>query len=369
MTGAYGQIEQLSLALRDLYRRFGYRQFKVGQFEEYDLYARNRNFLTGEHILTFSDLNGRLMALKPDVTLSIIKNTREDDRTRKLWYTENVYRVPRNAYGFQEIMQTGLECIGQVDLYTMAEVLMLAARSLEAITAEYALDLSHIGLLRGVLDKAGVTPSAAAGIVAAVGEKNLHALRSLCQQSGMDEASASLLERLCLLGGPIAELLPELLALPLPEDSRKAAEELAAVYELTRVFGDYRLNLDLSVTNDAAYYNGLVFRGFVDGAAAPVLSGGRYDNLLHRMKKTGSAIGFAVYLSELERFRQAPAEADFDVLLLYDDTTDPAAVAKTVRKLTADSLSVRVQPRGEVAATYKQLIDLTGKEGAPCPER
>ena len=89
--------ERVSLTLRGLYQSFGYTRYRVGKFEEYDLYARNRNFLSDDRILTFSDINGQVMALKPDVTLSIIKNTRGDDRMRKVWYTENVYRVPRGG--------------------------------------------------------------------------------------------------------------------------------------------------------------------------------------------------------------------------------------------------------------------------------
>ena len=361
MTG-YGQSERLSLDLRELYRQYGYRQYKVGKFEEYDLYAQHRSFLTGEHILTFSDTNGRLMALKPDVTLSIIKNTRDDDRARKLWYTENVYRVPRNAYGFQEILQTGLECIGSVDLYTMTEVVMLAARSLQMISEEYVLDLSHIGILTGVLED--VPAPLAAGIIAAVGDKNQHTLRALCREAGVGEETSVLLDALCVLGGPIDETLPKLMALPLPEKSKSAGQELTAVCELLNSFGAYRINLDLSVTNDTEYYNGLIFRGFVDGVAAPVLSGGRYDNLLHRLGKTGSAIGFAVYLSELERFLSSGGDADFDVLVMYDDSVNPAEVAKKAKSLVDEGLTVRVQPRGEPAVTCRRLVELSGK-GAP----
>ena len=59
--------------LRELYQSYGYNLYKINRFEEYDLYARNKNFLVSENILTFTDTNGRLMALKPDVTLSLIK--------------------------------------------------------------------------------------------------------------------------------------------------------------------------------------------------------------------------------------------------------------------------------------------------------
>ena len=66
--------EQTAFRLRTLYERNGYRPYRMSKFEEYDLYAENKGFLVSGNVITFTDLSGRLMALKPDVTLSIIKN-------------------------------------------------------------------------------------------------------------------------------------------------------------------------------------------------------------------------------------------------------------------------------------------------------
>lgn len=362
MSSRQPAAERVSLALRNLYKTYGYRQYKVSQFEEYDLYARNRSFLADERILTFSDTDGRLMALKPDVTLSIIRNTREDDRARKVWYTESVYRAPRGADGFQEILQTGLECVGPVDLYAEAEVVMLAAKSLAVIREEYLLDISHIGILTGVMADAGADGELSALILAAIGDKNLHTLRALCESGGVPVRSAELLMRLCRLSGPVQTALPALLALPLPETARAAAVELRDICAILDVFGSYHVNIDLSVTNDTDYYNGVIFRGFVDGVAAGVLSGGRYDNLVNRMGKTGGAIGFAVYLSELERLLAEAPAYDVDTLLVYDDGADPAAVAAAVKRLTDAGDSVRAQRRGEAAVSYRRAVGLDGRE-------
>ena len=69
--------ERVILRLRALYDRFGYDRYKMSKFEEYDLYVRNKSFLLSDHIITFTDTSGKLMALKPDVTLSIVKNTKD----------------------------------------------------------------------------------------------------------------------------------------------------------------------------------------------------------------------------------------------------------------------------------------------------
>ena len=66
--------EKAVFSLRSLYKKYGYLPYKMSKFEEYELYMRNKDFLVSDRIITFNDTNGKLMALKPDVTLSIIKN-------------------------------------------------------------------------------------------------------------------------------------------------------------------------------------------------------------------------------------------------------------------------------------------------------
>ena len=354
--------EQVAYSLRSLYQTYGYQQYKVSKFEEYDLYAQNKNFLTSKQILTFSDTNGRLMALKPDITLSIVKNTRSDARARKLWYTENVYRVPRNAYGFQEITQTGLEFIGPVDLYAMSEVLMLAARSLEAISPRYVLELSHMGILSGIAAEYGIPEAAAQRIFAAMEEKNPHELDAVCRSTGLADSVRGILEALCLLSGPAGATVETLLSLPLPEESLQAARELQQICHLLEHFGTFAIQLDLSVLNDTSYYNGLIFRGYVDGIAASVLSGGRYDRLLEKMGKAGGAIGFAVYLDELSRFLGQPPDYDVDTLLVYTPDDDPTAVIAAATRLTDQGITVHVQPDGPADVTFRRKIRPDGKE-------
>ena len=104
--------EKAIFALRDLYSKYGYTQYKMSKFEEYDLYVRNKDFLISDSIITFTDTNGKLLALKPDVTLSIIKNTDDSAGVKKVYYNENVYRVSKGTHLYKEIMQVGIECIG-----------------------------------------------------------------------------------------------------------------------------------------------------------------------------------------------------------------------------------------------------------------
>ena len=128
--------EQAAFAMRALFEQYGYRRFEMSKFEEYDFYAENRSFLGSEHILTFNGLDGKLLALKPDVTLSIVKNTKGSrEAADRVYYNENVYRARKGDGEYREILQAGLEYIGEADGYAVLEVLLLAVKSLELINS------------------------------------------------------------------------------------------------------------------------------------------------------------------------------------------------------------------------------------------
>ena len=115
------------------------------------------------------------------------------------------------------------------------------------------------------------------------------------------------------------------------------------------------LRLDFSIVNDMRYYNGIIFRGYLPELASGVLAGGRYDNLLRRMGKTGQAIGFAVYLDQLERL-DSDSEYDVDTLLLYGPETDPAAAAARAAYLAAEGKTVRMERTIPRELRWRELV-------------
>ena len=135
--------ERDSFALRSLYETAGCRKYHMGRFEEYSLYQENRSFLSSEQVITFTDLDGRLLALKPDVTLSIAKTAQPaPGETLRYYYHENVYRPSAESHTFKEIGQMGLEMLGCIDEIATLEVLLLALASLEATDMDFALNIS-----------------------------------------------------------------------------------------------------------------------------------------------------------------------------------------------------------------------------------
>ncbi len=107
----------------------GYERYRMNKFEPYDLYLEHRGFLRDDAVISFTDPRGRLMALKPDVTMSIVKNASADAAVERLFYIENVFRVPPGGSEFAEIAQMGLECLACNRTWTLRSWRSPAARS------------------------------------------------------------------------------------------------------------------------------------------------------------------------------------------------------------------------------------------------
>ena len=349
--------EQAIMRLRTLYRQYGYTQYRMSRFEEYGLYSDNKSFLASGDIITFTGAGGRLMALRPDVTLSIVKNTKDDDGLKKLYYNENVYRP--DGREFKEQMQIGLECIGGLDRYLIGEVIMLAARSLEMLGMRSCVDVSHMGFINGLLKEEELTPAQKEEILQRISKKNLPELKSLCAEYRLGNEFRDRITALSSLYGSYEEIIPQLSQLSVNPETDSALREIETIHKVLKEFGaDRNINFDFTIVNDMSYYSGIIFQGFIEGIPEKVLSGGRYDTLLRKFGKTSGAVGFAVNLDLLERLSPPRGGVEVDVLLLYSENTDPEELAGAVSSLTSTGQSVRVQHEPPGGVKYKKLIEM-----------
>lgn len=371
------------LSLRHLYEHFGYVHYKMNKFEEYDLYAENKDFLAGDKIITFTDTNGKLLALKPDVTLSIVKNYNDvPGVVRKVYYNENIYRTSKSTKTYKEIMQMGLECIGDLDIYQIAEVLILAAASLSVLSegasggdtgsnsgsGRYILDVSHMGLIRGFLDELNLRPKHEEMFLSLLRKKNRHGIMTLFDSIGVDEELRETAITLASTYGSPESVLKTLETVSLNETMDKAVDELSVICSILADRDLDGVHLDFSLVNDMSYYNGVMFRGYIEGIPSGVLSGGQYDELLEKMdKRTSSdsgAIGFAINMDLINNFEDVQDEYDVDILLLYgqaaaSDDFDPADLAEKVSDLISRGYSVQAQKTFPERLKYKKLMEYT----------
>lgn len=345
MTGILRREEQITLYLRGLYERCGFRKYRMSKFEEYDLYLENKNFLKSPNIITFHDLDGRVRALKPDVTLSIAKNTHAtQESSEKFYYLENVYRLDKPSGGYREISQLGLECIGSLGLISTYEVLCLAKKTLAAISENHRMQVSHMGFLLSLLDGLGIAASARTDLLDAIRGKNAHELKERAEKAGITPAAASMLIRAAELCGNFKETLDLARSIAITQPMTDALNELESVYALLEAAGQAEnLILDFSLVNDIDYYDGVVFQGYVEGVPRALLAGGYYGNLMKKFGRDLDAIGFAVYLNELNLLFRHQKKTDADALILYSDDTDLVALIRAADVLTSAGARVRLE--------------------------
>ena len=350
--------ERALLALRSLYKSFGYQPFKMSKFEEYDLYVSNKDFLVSDRVITFNDTDGKLLALKPDVTLSIIKNANNGNFDKhKVYYNENVYRVSATTGQFKEIMQAGLECIGDIDILDVFEVVSLAAESLKTVSEDYVLDISHMGIVTAILADASQNSDFIKRAGSLIAEKNIHEIKALCEQYSIADDAAEKLASIVGMYGERASVLKRLKPLCTTKELEIAYLELELLDNLlSDVDPEGRVHFDFSVVNNMKYYNGIVFKGFISGICDGVLAGGEYDNLLYSMKQDKRGIGFALYLDLVAELDSSADEYDVDVLLLYSESTDPKDIVKSKKELTESGKTVYSASIIPEKIRYKQLI-------------
>ena len=353
--------EQLSIYLGNLYEQFGYSRFKMSRFEEYDFYTKYKSFLPKSQFITFNDTDGKLMVLKPDITLSIVKNANCDGTSaEKIYYTEKVYRTIPGTGDFKEISQMGLEWLGNLSSYTLIETAWLAVKSLAAISDKWVLDISHLGFVNGLIDHLNIDDKTKKDIMLSIEGKNKHELAIKADAAGLNDYDINMLLNLIDLSGSADGVLKKAYDMVKNEDMHKALDEIQLVINSFKGNMEYdNIRIDFSIIGDMNYYNSIVLSGYIEGISSAVLIGGRYDNLLkHMHKKDTGAIGFALRFDEVARLFAQHKPKAYDAYIISDEKTDPIMLYKAVEGLTASGKSVLTgkNPKAVNAKKYYKVV-------------
>lgn len=316
--------EKAAISLKRLYKSYGYRAYGLASFEEYSLYTENIDFLTSGRVATFN-AGGKLLALRPDVTLSIIKNIKlAKGETAKIFYDEKVYRTPVGSKDFKEVSQIGAEIIGEVDIASQAELLTLAQKTLKQVDENYVLDVAHMGIISAVLSGLSLSEEDEACALAFLKGKNLNGFENFINKKNCSADAVNAFKTLISCDGEPYSVLSQLKQLDLNGAVICAIQELEGVLKLLGETS--KINLDFSIASSSAYYNGIIFKGYLSCVPHSVLTGGRYDNLSKNFNKNLCAIGFALYLGELAAYL-TENKTDADVAVIYNKNNAASAIA------------------------------------------
>ena len=356
------QDEKIIYELSEMYDSFGYGKIQFNTLEDYENYQFEKNIIEKESILKVM-LNGKLFALRPDMTVPITKRFAQEKvrgvLSKKVYYYDNIFRITDDInYYSQEKKQLGIESIGNSGFDVDAELIHLAGKSLEMLSDEYLIDVSNIKYIKGILEAANLSLADEKQLLEMIHQKNLCDLSKKMEQLSIDDKVADAITELPNLYGDYQSVLEKAKKYVFNEKIRDGIAELE---ELCNILCDYgsleNIKLDLSMITDLKYYSGTIFQGYVEGISAEVLKGGRYDDLAKNFGESLPAIGFAIDMDDILNRIVYAVEDKIDYLIFYEKNDRKKAfdISEGFREL--DKI-VRMEIDREISGDELELLKM-----------
>lgn len=285
-------------SLRSVFTLSGFDEIETPTYEHIDVFQSGVGSYIQESMIKFVDTNGRILVLRPDLTVPIarVAATKFDGKAKRLFYIQNSYAAAEPAIGKAgEFTQAGIELIGDESDFADAEVIALAVKALKtAGLRSFTVDIGQVSFFKALIGEASLKDTEIDQLRHAVDAKDKMAIEALAKQFGLSEQlSAQITALTDLFGG--SEVFEKALQVSQSKECVDAVENLRKVYTLLNEYGlsEY-ITIDLGMLHDIAYYSGIIFRGLATGIGFPVVSGGRYDELLGKFGNAAPATGFAL---------------------------------------------------------------------------
>lgn len=364
LPGEAARVRRLSDQLDGVFRTWGYREVATPVIEYLEAVSVGAgNWGRPEDLYQLFDRKGRTLALRPDMTTPIARLAATrlggENLPLRLAYFAPVFRHrDLRAGAASEIWQAGVELVGAPGEVADAEVIALACAAVKAAGLEgFRIGLGHVGIVEGLFRSAGVAPATAAELREAMVSRDLVAFENGVARAGLTGGRADLLLGLVHFHGTFAQAR---------ERFRGVGGEVAdALAHLERVLGLLealgvadQVSLDLGLVRSLGYYTGVVFEGYLPGIGAPVMGGGRYDNLLNEFGTPLAATGFALEVDRIlmaqEQQGCAAAQSGLDAVIACPPGREAEAIAWAAR-LRSQGLAVEVDllgRTGEELAAY-----------------
>lgn len=298
---------------REVFVHHGYHMVQPPTFEYYDVY--DAAVTKPENMFKFFDNNGRMLALRPDLTTSVARMAATKplgDLPYRIAYLGSAYR---NDEAFsntrqREFSQVGIELIGNDGIDADAEVIGIAAEALIKFgIADFQIDLGQVDYYKGLSEAAGLSEEVSDSLREKINDKDFVAIDNMLEELDISDEIKEFFRELPKMFGGIEIVVSALQNKSLNDKSKNALENLMQVYDALKNSGyENYLAVDLSMVPNLDYYTGIIVRGFAKGVAFPVCSGGRYDNLTEkfgrRLPATGIAIGVERIMSALSSVQE-----------------------------------------------------------------
>ena len=332
------------LDIRKIYDSYGYKRISLPSFEEYDLYNENKDFID-RNVLTVMSPNGKLLALRPDITLSVAKKISKDQSLKysKIYYQENTYNLTKYV-GYDEDEQLGIELIGKESTFLDFEIVDLAIKSLDIINEKSMITLSHARFISSIFDNLNLEYEIKEEIFDCINKKNSHDIKKILENNKfISENVKQLIYKIPELSGDLEDIEKELLKYEMNDDIKEILFELKQLNNLLFKFHKKsKIVFDFSIVKNLNYYNGIILQGYIEGFPNVILTGGRYDKLFEKFGVDTGAVGFVILTDSLKGYYKDEDKNDFEILIAYDNS-DFEKLVEIVNDFQEKGLRVRTE--------------------------
>ncbi len=351
-------LRQTENTIRASLENSGYSEIITPAVEYFDVFAQANPELDQEQMLKVIDRSGRICVVRPDNTTPIarIAATRLDNAALpvRLYYSQKVFRSVVGGHGHKgEFLQVGAELIGADGLEADKDILSAAFGALtETGAAGFRIELGHAEIYKALIEELGVDAAAAESIRRLIENKSFAALGDTLSPYGDRPAAGALRAMPQLFGG--MEVLDQVEALTGNVRVLGAVSYLRRLYRALDEtgYGD-RIMIDLGLVHEMDYYTGVMFRGYIGGAGAAILAGGRYNALCAKFGKDMPAGGFGIDVESVAESLQGAAGTETGT---RRDTVRIALTKGRLEKKTLALLKSAGYDISELEAGSRKLI-------------
>ena len=295
-------VEDVAMSV---FEGWNYEEVITPSVDYYDLFEQGMGQREAQRGFRFTDNDGRLLALRPDVTSSVARMAAtllsERPRPLRFCYAAPVFRQQTQSHAEwrRENTQLGCELIGAGGKAADLEMLRLAAEILSRLNLEsrYCITINNVEIFNGVAAQMNLAPSAREQLRRLIDTRAAAELRRFLQDYNQREGYA-FSEPTQLTGK--RDVLQMARRLITNERSVAALESVDELWTEIESLGlQDAFEIDLGDVSSLDYYTGLSLKIFVHGAGTSVGRGGRYDGLTGNFGRAEPAVGFVLNLDAL----------------------------------------------------------------------
>jgi ATP phosphoribosyltransferase regulatory subunit len=291
--------------LRQVIHSYGYQEIQTPTFEYFDLFSSEVGTTPSRELYKFFDKEGNTLALRPDFTPSIArcasKYFMEESAPLRLSYGGNAFANVSVLQGkWNEVTQIGADLINDDSVEADGEILGLIAEALRTVGLNrFQITIGQVEYFKGLCQEAGLDEDTEHLLRDFVSGKNYFAAEELLLEREVMEPYRSILLKTADMFGEMSSL-SEAKNLVKNDRSLAAIERLEQVYEVLKYYqATPYVSFDFGMLSKYHYYTGIIFKAYTYGVGSPIVTGGRYNNLLKQFGKDTPAVGFMIVVDDL----------------------------------------------------------------------